>query len=260
MRLMRHLFSCAVLCASPIALHAETVSFSPGCLAKIYVIGQFKLERKTLDGVSITELNGLWPITTLPDAPAEVQRLPTFPAIKATPLAKILFEGAEPNYLVNSKAGVLKDVNIYAVEFEGYFQSPVEGVYTFTVTADDPTELYIEGNKIIATETAANLSDGPHMNSGNSDWVHFESVKTNLVDISTQTVQASSRLAPGRWYAVTIVARQRWMQPYRNNRDGSGSNLFWTSRDVNRGAYLTINVSDPTGKSTPLQLSLPNVK
>jgi PA14 domain len=241
---------------SPIALHAEAVTFSPGCLAKIYVIGEFKMERKTLDGVSTAELNGLWPITTLPDAPAETQRLPSFPAIKATPLNKIVYENADPNYLVNSKAGVLKNVNIYAVEFEGYFQSPVEGIYTFTITADDPTELFIEGNKITATQQVANLSDGPRRISNvDYDWVSADAVKTNLVDITTETVQGSAKLAPGRWYAVTVVARQLWMHPYRNTYNNA-----WASRDVNRGAYLTINVNDPTGKSAPLQLSLPNVK
>jgi PA14 domain len=246
--------TCAIFC-SPIALHAEAVTFSPGCLAKIYVIGQFKMERKTLDGVSTAELNGLWPITTLPDAPAETLRLPAFPAIKATPLSKIIYENAEPNYLVTSKAGVLKNVNIYAVEFEGYFQSPVEGIYTFTVTADDPTELFIEGNKIAATEQTAKLSDGPRRNSRDDDWVSADATKNNLVDTSTDTVQASVKMAPGRWYAVTIVARQLWMSPYRNFSSSGGS-----SRDINRGAHLTINVSDPIGKSAPLQLSLPNVK
>lgn len=254
---MRHLPLLAVLCATPIALHAEAVTFSPGCLAKIYVIGQFKLERKTLDGVSQVEMNGLWPITTLPDAPAEIQRLPAFPAIRATPLNKIIFEGAEPNYLVNSKAGVLKDVNMYVVEFDGYFQSPVEGVYTFTMTTDDPTEFYLEGNKIVATEAMADLSDGPRFNNADNDRVPTDAIKNNKLDIVTQSVQGSARLAPGRWYAVSVIGRQRWMAPLRHY---NSSYQYSYSRDVNRGAHLTINVNDPAGKSAPLQLALPNVK
>lgn len=265
---MRFLILAAIL-ATPITLHAETVSFSAGCLAKIYVIGNFPFDPdsgKSSPVAIVTEkqLKGLWPIENLPDGPVEILRLPNLPTVNAVPLSKLCLASESPNHLVESKSGILTNVNVYAVEFEGYFQAPKEGVYTFGAISDDPVEIYIEGNKIAESTFAANLSDGPHWGAENAnDMVHEINIKADRVLGTTAALQGSAKLAPGRWYAITILARQRWMAAVHHKafaRIGDNNDVAWPSRDANRGACLTVTVTTPDGVSGPLKLSLPNVK
>jgi PA14 domain len=257
-------FLLAAFLVTPIALHAESVSFSPGCLAKIYVIGNFPLDpeakkKSPLMAVTEKQMKGLWPIVTLPDGPVEILRLPQMPTVAALPISKLCLESEQPNHLVESKTGILTNVNVYAVEFEGYFLAAKEGIYTFGAISDDPVEIYVEGNKIAESTFAADLSDGPRIGDNAEDLVNEVDVKANRVVGTTSSTQGSVKLAPGRWYAVTIVARQRWMAAYHFSRRIDGS-PYWSSRDANRGACLAVTASGPDGMSGPLKLSLPNVK
>lgn len=261
---MRYLPLIVVL-ACPFALHAEAVTFSPGCLAKIYVIGNFLPDPDAgnsppLAVVTEKQMKGLWPINTLPDGPMEVLRLPNIPIVAAPVASNVCYGLEEPNHLIESKTGILNNVNVYAVEFEGYFLASKEGLYTFGALSDDPFEIYVEGNKVAESSFAANMSEGPRSGNRPDDAViDGDLKKDDSFPCSSNSAQGTTKLAPGRWYAVSILARQRWMAAYHNPiyiHDVGGRN----ARDVNRGACLTVTVSDPNGVSGPLKLSLPNVK
>ena len=261
MRLL--ILATALVC--PIALHAEAVSFSPGCLAKVYVIGNFPPDPEAkkdspLAQVSERQMKGLWPITVLPDGPVEILRLPNLPTVTATPLSKICLASEPPNHLVESKTGILSNVNVYAVEFEGYFQAPKDGVYTFGAISDDPVEIYIEGNKVAESTFAADISDGPRYGKRTDDFVSDVDVKADRALGTTASAQGSVKLAPGRWYAVSVLTRQRWMAAYHHHDSLGFNQPVWSSRDANRGACLAVTVTTPDGASGPLKLSLPNVK
>ncbi len=196
----------------------DAVTYEPGCTAKIYVIGRHNEHEKK-------ENDKLWPIKALPDAPSETIRLPGGPNIETDPSDKT--NNGYPNYLVRSKLGLLKDVNYYAVEFEGWVQAKADGVYTISTQSDDPVEIFMEGKPVLRSDFFAN----------------WESRSLNELE----TAQGSVKLSVNKWYHVAVISRQRWCRS-----DGNGS---W---NTNRGAHLKVWMATPGGQASIIPLCLPS--
>ena len=243
------------------ALAAEDqVQFQPGVLAKIYACGSFT---GTITFNAMTDTSGNWPIKNLPDSPGEIQRLREFPIVEATSL-KRLNSGSLPSYLVTPKTSILRDINYYAIEFEGYFLAPLDGVYTLVVNSDDPIDLFIEAKSVLKSEYSVSPIIGPTLdgaelrsphteNLAYDSWVNEKDFENSRIVASAATLQASVRLSPNKYYHTVVVCRQRWFPAmglsdgYKNCRTSS----------LNRGAVLKIVVVNPDGKSGALSLQLP---
>ena len=227
-----------------------TVSWVPGCTAKIYLCGKAEVP----EGNEV-RAGSAWPIRALPDAPAEVLQLPNLPQVDAPPASDLANKSAESNPLVVSKKRVLDlSTNFYAVEFEGYYLSMAEGVYTIAVNSDDPVELFVEGKSLLKSDFSANPNLG-RVGQSNDGWQSDKLANPNLLP-ETVSVQASLRLAPNRYYHVVLLARQQW---YRTSKLVYSGYPFF-SRDLNRCAVLRTTICAPDGKTTPLSLSLPVAK
>lgn len=250
---MRTVTCCLILITAMSMIQAAdspAVQFQPGCLAKIYPMG--KLIEPTHWNV-FKDNKDCWPITTLPDAPTEILRLPSLPTVEAINLDRIWKKREDPSRLVESKMGCLRDINYYVVEFEGYFLAPQEGSYSFTVTSDDPVALYIEGNLLAQHVQAANPTESPSLAAGQNAVLPDDLADSHLVP-STWTAQGTASMTPNRWYHLSLVCRQRWVAPAR--QADSNSRYYYTS-DLNRGAVLRTIVLGPDQKAVPLSLSLP---
>lgn len=155
----------------------EPVTYEPGCLAKIYVIGMSN------------DYNDkrFWPIQAVPDTPSEVIRLREGPNIEG---GRDPENNSLPNRLITSKIGILNEVNFYVVEYEGWLGCKNEGIYTLSAQTDDPIEIFVEGRSVIKTDHAAEINNASER------------------DISIS--QASIKLGGSRYYHVSILAKQRW--------------------------------------------------
>ncbi len=243
------LIACSLVVLSAADTDA-TVSWAPGCLAKIYLCGKAEVP----EGNEV-RAGSAWPIKALPDAPAEVLQLPNLPQVDAPPASDLANKGTESNPLVVSKKRVLDlSTNFYAVEFEGYYLSTTDGVYTIAVTSDDPVELFVEGKSLLKSDVSANPNLGRVGQYGDY-WAADKLNSPNLLP-ETTAVQASLRLAPNRYYHVVVLARQQW---YRTSKLTYGNHPF-NARDLNRGAVLRSTICTPDGKTAPLSLFLPTAK
>lgn len=237
----------------------ETVAFQPGLLAKIYVCGKYP-EESIADWDKIKLDVADWPIKALPDAPAEIQRLRELPEVEPTSLEAIFTKRADPNYLVPTKSGIMRGVNFYAVEFEGYYFAAQEGLYTVTVTSDDPVDVFIEGKLVLRSEFAANPIEGPTNRLDRCLWNSPWNKMPPFGSIATK--QATFRCSPNRYYHVLLVCRQRWYAASRRSASGGENpNPEWnygvTTCDLNRGAVLKVVLATPDNKSGPMALQLP---
>lgn len=209
-----------ILLTAGAVMAEDTVTYEPGCTAKIYVIGRFEKDQK--------ENDKLWPIKALPDAPSETVRLTGGPNVETNPSDKTNNNG-HPNYLVRSKLGLLNDVNYYAVELEGWVQAKTDGVYTISLQSDDPVEIFMEGKSIVRSEFIAN----------------WDSEIANELG----TAQGSVKLTASKWYHVSIIARQRWFR---------FETYYSQIRNTNRGAHLKVWMATPGGQAAIIPLCLPS--
>jgi len=251
---MRTVTCCLILITAMSMIQAAdspAVQFQPGCLAKIYPMG--KLIEPTQWNV-FKDNKDCWPITTLPDAPTEILRLPSLPTVEAINLDRIWNKVEDPSRLVESKMGCLRDVNYYAIEFEGYFLAPQEGTYSFTITSDDPVALYVEGNLLAQHTQAASPTECPSLNAGETGVTKDYLTDSHLIP-SIWSAQGTASMTPNRWYHISLMCRQRWIQPARQLNQFNRN--FYHSSDLNRGAVLRTIVLGPDQKAVPLSLSLP---
>lgn len=242
---------CALLAASAWAADGDqVVTWSPGCLAKIYVCGKAEVAegRDVRPGPS-------WPIKALPDSPAETQMLTALPAVDFPPGPDVFAKMLPPPYLVTKSKVLTGGVNFYAVEFEGYFLSTSEGTYTFSAETDDPVEIYLEGNAVAKHDFSANPNYGKKSRRGD-DWWHKDWMLDPGLKPETAVAQGSVRLAPNRYYHVVLLNRQQWY-PATGERSNDQHML---ARDFNRGAFFKAFVNTPDGKTAPLALALPQVR
>ena len=237
-------------------LAEETVVFQPGCLAKIYVCGKYS-DKYELTHDKFKDDVPEWPIKVLPDAPVEVLKLKELPVVDATPLSKIWDKTkAEPSRLVESKAGVLRGANFYAVEFEGYLQATGAGVHTIGIVSDDPVEVFVEGKSILKSDISASPIDGPSKKDENKCWPISELEDQPALVATVTASQGSFNVSPNKWYHVVILAKQRW---YRASASMPYGGMCFTT-DLNRGAVFRATLTTPDMKSGPLLLQLPVVK
>lgn len=221
---------------------ADEVTYEPGCLAKIYVIGRVMGDANELPDGSDKENLKLWPIVSLPDSPAETLRLNGLPAVTAVPADAN--NGGHPNALVRSRTGILRDANYYAVEFEGWFKADQDGVYTISVQSDDPVEIYVEGKSVAKSTFTA-------------DWTR----KSYTLPAQSGSGQGSMKLAKDRWYHTAIIAKQRWGRSYLNADYPWNQKVGIEMREgvnSNRGASFKAFLNTPDGVTTPLALMLPS--
>lgn len=178
---------------------ALAIDYTKGCLAKIYVIDK-------------------WPIDKLPDGPNEIVEYQSTIEIKA--VSQSPENNNLPNVLVAGKYGILQGKTSYAVEFEGFFKSSEEGLYTFALDSDDPTELYIEGNKVAESD--------------------FEIKNDRYTKIIKGSASATVKLGKEKYYHIVILAKQKW--------DPDVYSVY--------GAHLVFTYTRPNGESglTPLYL------
>jgi len=250
-----------LLCVTLSPLAAETVTFQPGCLAKVYALGSLPVG-KQLAWNEVNDDEKAWPVKVLPDAPSEILRLKSLPEVDVTPLEDIILKRLQPSVLVN--ATCLTGINYYAVEFEGYFLAGQEGVYGFGVTSDDPVKIIVEGQLIGESSYSANPVAGP-VEYGDSGpfWLEAD-IKPDAPSPDLRRGSAGAALgavscAPNRWYNVQIIALQRRIQASRtrvSDRRGWG---YYTT-DINRGAIFHATMTTPDNKSGPIPLHLPVVK
>ena len=200
----------SLLCLCCLGLAAEDqVQFQPGVLAKVYACGAFSGK---LWWQEYKDTSNLWPIDKLPDSPGEILRLKELPIVDATPLPQLAKDGI-PSYLVNPKTGILRGVNFYAVEFEGYFSAPIEGVYTLVITSDDPIEVFIEGKSVCKSDYAADPIYGPTLTgqdrggNPNGSVVAVDQGADPRLKAYSATIQASLRLAPNKWLSCRSADR-----------------------------------------------------
>ena len=251
--MIRILFFCVILTS---VVAEEQVQFQPGVLAKVYAIGTYPLTAKLTWNEMKPDVPG-WPIKELPDAPVEVMRLKELPIVEATSMKDIAAKG-ETSRLVTTKSGVLRGCNFYAVEFEGYLQSTIDGISTIGITSDDPVDVYIEGKRIINLEFSASPITGPTFKESEAtNWPTASLDDPRLVP-AVATAQGSVRLSPNKFYHVLIVARQRWFPAARGIN--SFSDNWIRTVDLNRGAVFRATLCGPDGKTGPLPLQLPVTK
>ena len=238
-------------------LAEETVVFQPGCLAKIYVCGKYA-DKNELTWEKFKDDVPEWPIKVLPDAPVEVLKLKELPIVDATPLHKIWDQKikAVPSYLVQSKSDVLRGVNFYAVEFEGYLQTAVAGIHTIGIVSDDPVEVFVEGKSILKSDISASPIDGPSKNGNERMWPEKEMEDQPTLAASVTASQGSFNVSPNKWYHVVILAKQRW---YRASTSKNFNSTPYTT-DINRGAVFRATLTTPDMKSGWLVLQLPVIK
>ena len=246
---------CFVLLSPAIA--EDQIQFQPGVLAKIYAVGVYPQDAKLTWNEMKADVPG-WPIKELPDAPVEVLRLKELPTVEATSLKDIAAKG-EPTRLVTSKSGVLRGCNFYAVEFEGYLQSTIDGVSTIGITSDDPVEVFVEGKRILNSDFSASPVRGPSAKESERSFWPVESLDNPILVPDVATAQGTFRLSPNKFYHVLIVARQRWFQAARAIQP-NGMNNWIRTVDLNRGAVFRATLCGPDGKTGPLPLQLPVTK
>ena len=147
-----------------------------GCLAKLYVMPA-------------------WPIEKLPDTPGETFLFDQPIDIEA--VAEVEEQGGFPNALVTSPNNILLQQSYYAVEFEGLYIAKDDGVHSFSVESDDPFELYIEGQKVMASEFSVELEP--------------KTVSKEARDTMPRKVTKSCavKLMKGKVYNVALVNKQR---------------------------------------------------
>ena len=253
---MKSLLSlCFSLMIGGAAVAEETVQFQPGVLAKIYACGRLPAETPLAWNKAPVDVPE-WPIKALPDSPVEVLRLKELPLVDATSMNEIANKKGEPSRLVASKADVLRGCHFYAVEFEGYYLSPLDGVYTIGVTSDDPVTVFIEGKQVLSSEFVASMIHGPGINDREPNNWQVDKLDDPRLVPSVSTAQGSVHLAPNKYYHVLILARQRWLPASR----AFNSNTWIFTSDLNRGAVFRTVLTTPDGKTGPLPLALPVTK
>ena len=203
---------------------ADAVTYTPGCMAKIYVIGR----APNPGSPDSPDNKQMWPIRALPDTPSETLHLSGGPDIETNP-ADSANKGF-PNYLVRSELGILNGVHFYAVEFEGWVLAKVDGIYTISTQSDDPVEVFIEGKAMIRSDFTAN----PLSCSANE----------------LGTGQCSVKLAGGKWYHVSIIARQQWWGTAQSYNGGVNK--------TNCGAHLKVWLAMPGGEASIIPLCWPS--
>lgn len=250
---MRHVLLALGCCATLAGGDADTVvTWVPGCLAKIYVCGTAEIR----DGKEV-KAGPAWPIKALPDSPAEVLLLTSVPTVEP-PSAVELFTKSAPTNVLLSKSKTIPGVNFYAVEFEGYLLAPIEGVYAVAAASDDPLEIYVEGKLIAKGDSSADPNQGRMFSSDRTDAVSIDQVKgVDPPTIAMHAVQGSVKLAPNRYYHVSVVNRQQW---FPASKYFNGTYNTYLSRDMNRGACFKAWMTTPDNKTAPLQLHLPQAK
>jgi hypothetical protein len=229
------------LLAVAVPLTAAEVTYEPGCLAKIYVVGRVVGDANEVPPGTDKDNQKLWPITALPDSPAETLKLSALPAVDV--VASDPNNGGNPNTLVRSRSGILRDVNYYAVEFEGWFKAEQDGIYTLSVQSDDPVEVYVEGKAILRSTFVA-------------DWTRT----SYELPLQSGSAQGSMKLAKDRWYHVALIAKQRWAKSLvHSGWRGHQREREWNENvNSNRGASFKAFLNPPTGSTMPLALSLPD--
>lgn len=247
---MRYVVLSLILAGSVLAADGDpVVTWTPGCLAKIYVCGKAEVA----EGRDI-KTGPAWPIKSLPDSPAETLMLQNIPAVEPPAPSEMFAKNIPANYLLPKSKLLTGGVNFYAVEFEGYYLAPIDGIYTFSVESDDPVTIFVEGKQVAINEFAANPSLG--RKSTDADWWHKDLLNDPQVKIETALTQGSVRMSPNRYYHVVILNMQQWYSVTRERYNG----VLIMARDFNRGAFFKAFINTPDGKTSSLSLSLPQVK
>lgn len=204
----------------PAPVAAKPVEFVEGCNAMLYT-------------------SKVWPIGQLPEAPAEVVKLPSLPVVRSN------FDGrAGGNLLVASALGILDDAHYYAVVFDGYFFSADEGKYGFTITSDDPIQTWIEGTEIPGLKSDFTVL-APEVRGDSA----IRAIEQMVVTPKTATVSDSVLLGANRWYRVTILCSQVRVPVYFAKS--------YPEDERNRaGAFFRAFVTSPAGATVPLTLHL----
>ncbi len=254
-----------LLCVTLAPLAAETVTFQPGCLAKVYALGSLPAGKPPTWN-TVTDDPKIWPIKALPDAPSEILRLKALPEVDVTPLEDVIFKNISPSMLVTAPS--LTGINYYAVEFEGYFLATREGVYGFAATSDDPVKIIVEGQLIGESTYSADPTDGPREfgdeGTYGGTWWRESSMRQDppvqaFRQGSAGAAQGAVSCAPNRWYAVQMVAFQRALPASKSLNFRVTTRGYYTT-DINRGAIFHATMTTPDNKSGPIPLHLPVVK
>lgn len=236
--------------------NGKPVTWSPGCLAKVYLCGSIDTKEYPSPDFKDVDPAKLWPDKKLSEGAAETLRLNALPEVEPPSLKDYLKQdGLQSNVLLPQSKALAAGVHFYTVEFEGYLFTSDAGVYTITVQSDDPVEVYVEGRLVANQESWA---DPKMMFTGQfGDSFALEFCTSPLLKPTVSSRQGAIRCSPNRYYHVSVIARQLWLpiSPAWLN----GAPKFIPSRNLNRGAFFKATLNRPDGTTGPIPLQLPKV-